>query len=165
MHLARTIQHSRRAQAASALANADWLESHMSPYFFQAMADEPEALTTLAKGLDTLQRNRRLMLSDRERTLILACVDQPGSLYETLRRIPVEHISYAMFSHSNGAMPGMTEELEVQRFEFDRRPHGTIDPQREPELDPKLQRSILRELRTIAPSLDRQRCLRLLSLL
>ncbi|MGE3548441.1 MAG: NAD-glutamate dehydrogenase domain-containing protein [Geobacter sp.] len=165
MQLTRSIQRSRSTHAATALANADWLESHMSPYFFQAMADESEALTTLARELGTLQHNRHLMLSDRERTLILACVDQPGSLYETLRRIPVEHISYAMFSHSNGAMPGMTEELEVQRFEFDRRPHGTIDPQREPELDPKLQRSILRELRTIAPSLDRQRCLRLLSLL
>ena len=165
MQLTRSIHRSRSAHTATALANAQWLESHMSPYFFQAMADEPEALTTLARGLDTLQRNRRLVLCDREQTLILACVDQPGSLYEALRRIPVEQISYAMFSHSNGAMPGMTEELEVQRFEFDRRPHRTIDPQREAELPPKLLRCILRELRTVAPALDRQRSLRLLSLL
>jgi glutamate dehydrogenase len=165
MQLTRSIQRSRNAHTCTALANAQWLESHMSPYFFQAMADEPEALTTLARGLDTLQRNSRLVLCDREQTLILACVDQPGSLYEALRRIPVEQISYAMFSHSNGAMPGMTEELEVQRFEFDRRPHSAIDPQRKTELPSKLQRLILRELRTIAPALDRQRSLRLLSLL
>jgi len=165
MQLTSSIKRSRSAHAATALANTQWLESHMSPYFFQAMADEPMALVTLARELDSLQRNRHLILTDREQTLIMACVDQPGTLYETLRRIPVEQISYAMFSHSNVSMPGMAEELEVQRFEFDRRPHGTIDPRRKAEVAPKLQRAILGELRKIDPSFDRPRSLRLLSLL
>lgn len=165
MKLAHTIKQSRSTYAAMALANAQWLESHMSPRFFQAMVDEPETLETLARGLDTLRHNRRLVLADREQSLILAGVDCPGSLYETVRRIPVEQISYAMFFRSSAAMPTMDEALEVRRFEFDRRPHASIDPQRAVDIAPKLQRAILRELRSIDPSFDRQRSLRFLSLL
>lgn len=165
MQLTSTIHRSRKSHTATALANARWLETHMSPYFFQAMGDEPKALTTLARELDSLQRNRHLVLTDRERTLIMACVDEPGSLYETLRKIRVEQISYAMFSHSNGAMPDMPQELEVQRFEFDRRPHSAIDPRQKSDIPHKLQQAIIRELRTIAPNLDRQRSLRLLNIL
>lgn len=165
MQLATQIRRSRSASATTALANAHWLESRMSPYFFQAMSDEPEALTTLAHELGSLQRNRHLVLTDRDRTLVMACVDEPGSLYETLRRIRAGEISYAMFSHSNGPMPDMSQELEVQRFEFNRRPHTSIDLQRRLTLPARLQRSILQEVRCIDPSLDRQRALRLLKLL
>ncbi len=165
MQLMRTIQRNRTTHAAHALANAQWLETHMSPYFFEAMADEPEALGLLARELGSLRCNRHLVLTDLDRTLIMACVDQPGSLYETLRRIKVEQISYAMFSHSNGTMPGMPHELEVQRFEFDRRPHATIDRSLRPEIPARHQRAIMREMRAIAPSFDRQRSLRLLSIL
>lgn len=165
MQLATAINRHRTAQAAAALAHARWLESHMSPYFFQAMADEPEALATLARELGSLHRNRHLVLTDREQTLIMACVDQPGSLYEMLRRVRVEQISYVMFSHSNGALPGISQELEVQRFEFDRRPHNTINPAADLTMPIRLQRTILRELRGIAADLDRQRALRLLSIL
>ena len=165
MQLTRAIRRNRTAHAATALANAQWLESHMSPYFFEAMADEPEALGTLARELDSLHRNRHLVLTDRDQTLIMACIDQPGSLYETLRRISVEQISYAMFSHSNEAMPGMPHELEVQRFEFGRRPHSAIDPDRTPDIPANKQRAIMHELRAIAPTLDRQHSLRLLTIL
>lgn len=165
MQLTNLIKRTRTAHATAAQRNAAWLERHMSPYFFQAMGDLPEALVTLARQLDSLQHNRHLVLADRERTLIMACVDQPGSLYETLRRIPVEQISYAMFSHSNGVMPGMEQELEVQRFEFDRRPHATINPRQPAAVPHRLQQAIVRELRGIAPGLERQHGLRLLSLL
>lgn len=165
MQLATHIRRTSNASAATALANAHWLESRMSPYFFQAMRDEPEALATLAQELDLLQRNRHLVLTDREQTLIMACVDEAGSLYETLRRIRAGEISYAMISHSNGPMPDMAQELEVQRFEFNLRPHDRIDLQRQLALPPRLQRAIMQELRGIDPGLKRERALRLLKLL
>lgn len=165
MQLTNLIKRSRTIHAHNAQRNAAWLESHMSPYFFQALRDLPEALVTLAHQLDSLKRNRHLVLADRDQTLLMACVDQPGSLYETLRRIPVEKVSYAMFSHSNGPMPDMEQELEVQRFEFDRRPHSAIRPDQATAIPRRLQQAIMRELRGIAPDLDRHRALRLLRLL
>ncbi len=75
-----------------------------------------------------MQHNRHLILTDQEKRLVIACVNRPGSLYETLRRVGEREISYAMFSHSNAAMPGLADdELEVQRFEFDRRQNHEID--------------------------------------
>ncbi len=165
MQLARAVRHNRHLTAAATVENALWLERHMSPYFFQAMADQPDAVTTLARELHTLRRSRHLVLADQERTLVMACPDEPGSLYETLKRIRVGEVSYAMFSHSNAPIPAMEQELEVQRFEFDRRPNDAIDLQRELALEPRLQRSILRELRLIDPDLDPNQALRLLKLL
>ena len=50
----------------------------------------------------------------------------PGSLYDTLRRIPEREISYAMIAHSEAPLPGMDQTLEIQRFEFDRKSNREI---------------------------------------
>lgn len=145
--------------------NEAWLQARMSPYFFQAMADELEAMQTLARELGTLRCNRRLILADRDNRLILACVDRPGSLYESLRDIRADELSYAMFSHSDGAMPGHDHELEVQRFEFDRKPNGIIDDVAAVVLPGRLVRSVMQELAAIAPGFERKKALKLLKLL
>ncbi len=108
--------------------NRHWLQKQMSPYFFTAMRDEPEALEMLERELQTLCRNRRLILADRDKSLILAVRNQPGSLYETLtlREVVEREISFAMFVHSEGALPGINESLEIQRFEFDRKSNEEI---------------------------------------
>ena len=77
--------------------------------------------------MERLQHNRHLILTDQDKRLVIACVNRPGSLYGTLRRVGDREISYAMFSHSNADMPGMEHELEMQRFEFDRRRNHEID--------------------------------------
>src|SRR3954469_17159217 len=112
MNLAMTIKRTADAERETTLENALWLQQNMSHYFFQAMADEQEALILLAREMASLQHNQRIILLDREKLLMLACVNRSGSLYETMRRDGEREISYAMFSHSNLPMPGMEEELE-----------------------------------------------------
>ena len=98
-----------------------WLRRALSPHFFDAMRDEPEALAILRRELDTLKVNEHVILADRPKAMILATRNTPGSLLQTLtlrnRRQPA--ISYAMFEHSSEAIPGLDQTLEIQRLEFD----------------------------------------------
>ncbi|TWJ32627.1 NAD-glutamate dehydrogenase domain-containing protein [Geobacter argillaceus] len=114
-----------------ATENLDWLQQQMDPYFPITMQEETEAVASLATGLHTLGQNQRLLLADREKTLILARLNLPGSLYDTLRTLQEREISYAQFTHSYGNIPGLEHGLEVQRFKFDRkspREIATADP-------------------------------------
>jgi len=106
--------------------NGGWLEREMHPYFFVSMNDEPEAIDILNREMGTLQHNHRLILADREKTLILAMANVPGSLYESISRVREREISYAMIAHSDGPLPGMNQTLEIQRFEFDRKSNQEI---------------------------------------
>jgi len=165
MNLPAVIRRSARTRHEISAQNADWLQQHMSPYFFHAMADEEDALVLLAREMGRLRDNRSLILTDREKRLVMACINQPGSLYETLRRIGEQEISYAMFSHSNATMPGMEHELEVQRFEFDRRRNHEIDLRREVAIPPALIRRLRAELRRTFPAFDLKKLDHLLKIL
>lgn len=165
MNLPAIIRKTARKESLAAEENAAWLQNHMSPYFFQAMEDEKDALAWLARDMARLRINQRVILVDREKLLVLACVNRPGSLYETLRRVGEREISYAMFSHSNAPMPGMEEELEVQRFEFDRRRNSEIDLKRTVTIPPALVRGIRAELRSTFPDFDLKKLGPLLKLL
>src|SRR6185369_8738007 len=101
-----------------------WLREQMDPYFAITMQEEADAISVLAMGLHTLSGNQRLLLADREKTLILARLSHPGSLYDSLKTLHEREISYAEFTHSRSVVPGLAHELEVQRFDFDRRDHG-----------------------------------------
>jgi glutamate dehydrogenase len=103
-----------------------WLQREMDPYFAVTMQQEVEAIAALAAGLHTLGRNQRLFLADREKTLIVARQNLPGSLYDSLQTLQEREISYAEFTHSAGALPGLSQGLEVQRFDFDRKDHQAI---------------------------------------
>lgn len=165
MNLTAAIRRTARAARTMAEQNAAWLQQHMSPYFFQAMSDETEALGLLAREMSQLQNNRHLILADRDKRLMIACVSRAGSLYETLRRVGEREISYAMFSHSNVPMPGMEDELEIQRFEFDRRPDSEIDLHLEVDIPDSLVRKVRAELRTAFPDFDLKKLDRLLKIL
>ncbi|MDY0300009.1 MAG: NAD-glutamate dehydrogenase [Trichlorobacter sp.] len=145
--------------------NQTWLSEQMSPYFFQAMADEQDAMAILVRELGSLRKNHRLILSDRPNRQILACVDQAGSLYESMCRMPLQDLSYAMFSHSAGPMPGMNEGLEVQRFDFDRKPDSIAADLDNVELPASLLRRSLKERAEIDPGFDRNRMIKKLKLL
>ena len=165
MNLAAIIRRTAAIERDNSLKNAQWLQQNMSPYFFQAMADEPEVLTSLARDMSGLRQNQRVILADREKLLVLACVNRAGSLYNTLRRIGEREISYAMFSHSFAPMPGMDEELEVQRFEFDRRANSEIDLQKEVDIPAALVQKIRSELRRCFPDFQLSKLDRLLKIM
>jgi glutamate dehydrogenase len=160
---------SRKTGTESLPDNADenrrWLRNHITPYFFTAMQDEPEALQILEQGLGTLKCNRRLILADREKTLIVARVNEPGSLYDSLRQFQDREISYAMITHSDGAMPGMTQALEIQRFEFDRRSNEEILRATEVPIPKEIGGRIAAELKRCYPEFDMQEFDKLLRIL
>jgi glutamate dehydrogenase len=144
-----------------------WLRAHMNPYFFVAMRDEPEALVILARELDTLRHNRRILLADRPTSLILATVSTPGSLYDTLtlRNVAEREISYAMFAHSAAPLPGQAAPLEIQRFEFDRKRDDEISGNYDVEVPAAIQRRINGALRQECPGLARHAATPLLNIL
>lgn len=159
------IRRSAQASRIAAEENATWLQQNMSPHFFQAMSDEEQSLAMLAREMGCLQHNRHLILNDQEKRLVIACVSSPGSLYGTLRRIGDREISYAMFSHSNADMPGLSGELEIQRFEFDNRLSEEIDPDQIVDIPSALVQKVRRELRASFPSFDLKKLDRLLTIL
>lgn len=165
MHLPTLVRRSANSFRHVAEENAVWLQQHMSPYFFQAMADEVETLTLLARELAGLKHNRHLILTDQEKRLVIACGNRPGSLYATLRSVGEREISYAMFSHSDAVMPGIDEELEIQRFEFDRRKNHEIDLKRKIDIPATLTRKVRTELRSSFPAFDLKKLDRLLKIL
>jgi glutamate dehydrogenase len=165
MHLSSLVRRSSQASRIAAEKNAAWLQQHMSSYFFQAMADEEEALVLLAREMGHLQHNRHLILTDQEKRLVVASVNRPGSLYGTLSKVGEREISYAMFSHSNADMPGLAHELEIQRFEFDRRQNHEIDLAQQIDIPTALVQKVRAELRASFPDFDLNKFDRLLKIL
>ncbi|UCG39737.1 MAG: NAD-glutamate dehydrogenase, partial [bacterium] len=106
--------------------NLLWLRDHMHPYFFITMKDEPGAVAALAAGLQFLSDNRNLILADREKMHILATLNLPGSLYRTLRTFRERDLSYAEIIHSYGIPEGLPRDIEIHRYEFDRKEHASI---------------------------------------
>jgi glutamate dehydrogenase len=148
--------------------NVRWLKRAMDPHFFTAMQDEPDALGILERELGTLGGNQHLILADRPRAFMIASVNVPGSLYDTmaLPNVRDREISYAMFAHSSEPLPGMSRTLEIQRFEFDGKPHAEIAAGRDRAGVPAPVRDeVGRALREQFPDFDPKELDRLLGLL
>ena len=120
------VQREIGASVGSAGENLQWLLDKMNSYFAITMQDEPAAVAALAIRLQQLRLEQQLVLAERSNRLIVAKVNRLGSLYETLHALRGRRISYAQFTQSDGPMPGSDEELEVQRFDFDRKSHEEI---------------------------------------
>jgi len=155
----------KRSASVESAENGKWLREQVTPYFFTAMRDEPEALALLERELATLRTNRRLVLADREKTLILARVNARGSLYDSLRHFQDREISYAMITHSDGPMPGTDQALEIQRFEFDRKRNEDVLAWRDVALPAALTRKVAAQLRSAYPEFDMKEFDRLLRIL
>ncbi len=117
----RQVSKTITARCLEAGANLQWLQEQMHPYLSVTMRDEADAIGSLAIQLPTLKDTRRLVLRDTPKSLVIARLNRPGSLYDTLRLLREREISYAQFTHSYAPIPGIGEELELQRFEFDRK--------------------------------------------
>lgn len=119
------IQRSAGIQHQQTKQNLDWLFANMHPYFFITMRHEAQTIINLASRLYDIARERKITLTDQEKKLIIARIDMPGSIYDTLKSLREREISYAEMSHSYNAVPGIGRDLEIMRFEFDRRsPEG-----------------------------------------
>ncbi len=124
--MAKKSSHPVESSITGTEDNFTWLKKEMHPYFFVAMSDEPEAMGILKRELGVLKYNHRLILADREKTLIMAMANMPGTLYESISRFREREISYAMIAHSDSPLPDMQQTLEIQRFEFDRKSNQDI---------------------------------------
>ena len=135
-----------------------WLREAMPSYFFAAMRDEPGAIAILERNLETLHTNRHLILADRPKAFIVAAPNEPGSLYRTIKlgRTSGLPISYAMFVHSDRAMPGMDATLEIQRFEFDCKTEDWMKARLAAgvEVPPDIRRAVAKVMRTDYPDFD-----------
>jgi glutamate dehydrogenase len=163
--LEEAVDRSVGAGCRSAGENLRWLRQKMHPYFWITMQDEPQAVAALALRLRELGREELLLLTDRERRLIVARPNRPGSLYATLRRLSEREISYAQFTQSYGPMPGLEEGLEIQRFEFDRKSHQEIAGAGEPAIPAAIRKGVRTAARTAYPSFSPGELDRLLALL
>lgn len=148
------VSKSIKANCLASDANLRWLQAQMHPYLSITMHDEAEAIGSLALQLQKLKNNKRLVLRDTEKTLILARLNQPGSLYETLKLLREREISYAQFTHSYAPIPDVGKELELQRFEFDRRTAEDIVADVEVRIPQRLQKEIRATLKKRYPNYD-----------
>jgi glutamate dehydrogenase len=145
--------------------NFRWLLDHMHPYFFITMVDEPEALARLAAGLDYFRHNNRLILADRDETLILARPDEPGSLYDTLRTLQEREISYTEIVHSEAPLPGLKRHIEIQACRFERKTPSDILTAGKASIPKEIRQNIKEEASRLYPDLDLDRLDRHLDLI
>ncbi len=150
----RQVSKSITAHCLDAGANLQWLQEQMHPYLSITMHDEAEAIGSLAFQLPNLKTNKRLVLRDTEKTLILARLNEPGSLYQTLKLLREREISYAQFTHSYAPIPGVGQELELQRFEFDRRTAEQIAAGENVRIPLRFQREVRAALKQRYPQYD-----------
>ena len=165
--LDRRILDTIQDNLGSAAQNLEWLRKHMPPIFFVTMQEDAPALASLAANLSWLRENRHLILTDRDNELTLARLDLPGSIYETLEQIRDRDVSYAEMVHSSAPVPGTGHPLEVQRYEFDRKPTEAIRTAGPLEIPDRLRREIAHALKDHYRPLDaeeRDKLIRLLCL-
>ncbi|MGB6410999.1 MAG: NAD-glutamate dehydrogenase domain-containing protein [Candidatus Deferrimicrobiaceae bacterium] len=134
--------------------NLDWLVANMPPIFFKTMREEQGAVATLCRELESLKENRHLFLAEREKALIVARLDVPGSLYETIRRVTEREISYAEMSHSDAPVPETGFFLEVQRYELDRKEEREIAAYEGAALPSAIRRRVLAAVRREYPEIQ-----------
>src|SRR5512144_13572 len=127
-----------KASVARVLADAEenlrWLEEKVPLLFSGVLRQDREALTGLAVGLSRLRTDRRLVVVDREKELVEARPDVPGSVFAALRRLKDREISRAEIFHSTASVPGTERPLEIQHYVFDRKPDALIAQGGEPAI-------------------------------
>lgn len=101
-----------------ALKNLNWLLETMNPYFFITFASEKDALLNLCFNLHTLGENKQIILKDTDEKYILATLNKPGTLFNTLDGIKDKVIIYEEMIHSNQPLPGREYQLEILKFHF-----------------------------------------------
>ena len=139
-----------------AAENLRWLERNLPSLFTGTLRRDEEAIAALAAGLGRLRSDRQLVVADRSQELILARLDTPGSIFETLRGLDDRDISRAEISHSRGVVPGCDRGLEVQRYVFERKPDALVRQAGAPAVPEPTRREVLAALVAHDPSMGQQ---------
>lgn len=142
-----------------------WLKNNMHPYFFQSLQNEKTALANLAYALPEMKQNGRMILADREDTLIMAGLGRPGSLYDSLRMAQEKPISLVEFIDSKVKLPGTEQFLEVQKYEFDRKKHREIANAPQPDIPLAVRTQVVGVLAQYYPEFELGKLDKLLSIL
>ncbi|SHI92571.1 glutamate dehydrogenase [Malonomonas rubra DSM 5091] len=150
----RQVSKSITARSLDSGANLQWLQEQMHPYLSITMREEADAIGSLAFQLPSLKTNKRLVLHDTDKTLILARLNRPGSLYNTLKLLREREISYSQFTHSYEAIPGVGEELELQRFDFDRKSAEEINAGETVKIPQRIQKEVRAVMKKRYPQYD-----------
>jgi glutamate dehydrogenase len=124
--LHRRIESRLLDQSGKTSENLRWLYNNMHPYFFITMKEEEEAIIHLAERLPDVANEIEVVLVHQQKKQMIARLDVPGSIYDTLKTLKQREISYAEMSHSYTPIPGVGKYLEIQRYEFDRKSHEEI---------------------------------------
>ena len=148
------IRKSLQRHSRMDMDNLAWLYDNMHPYFFVTMKEEIDAIVALASSLENVASNRKIILVDQPNKLILARQDLPGSLYDTLKTLQEQEISYAEMTHSYGKIPGSQHELEVQRFEFERKSHADIAGAGNARIHRKTRNAVFDQMKRLYPTFD-----------
>ena len=133
--------------------NMQWLQKQMSPYFLRLNQDETTALSLLALNLHNMESSKRLTLVDRKERIMLAQVDEKGSLYHTLHDIPLRNISYLEITTSFSPLPNSDKNLEVMRCDFSSDEEVT-DKASSAEIPPSLSAEIIAEMKILDNEFD-----------
>jgi glutamate dehydrogenase len=134
--------------------NLRWLEEKIPSLLSGPFGGDGEAIAALAAGLRRLRTDRQLVVADRNDELVLARLDVPGSIFETLRRPEERVVSRAEIFHSRGAVPGCDQGLELQHYVFDRKPGTLVRQAGEPAIPEQTRREVLAALSSQAPSIE-----------
>lgn len=152
--LFKRIEEALEFRSRRALKNLRWLLCNMHPYFFITMRDQPRAIVNMAFRLDDIQREVKISLLEDEKRLIVARPDIHGSIYETLKGLRETEISYAEMSHSYNPIPGVGKDLEIMRFEFDRKEQGEILSAADNRVPSKILKSVRNTMHHFYPDFD-----------
>ena len=116
--LDREVQRSISKLAAAAKENYGWLRDSVPDLLASTLRDDEALLASLAAALPRLATDREVALVDRDHELVLARLDRPGSVFETLKGIEDRDIASSEIFHSEAPVPGLPQALEVHRYEF-----------------------------------------------
>ncbi len=147
---ARRIVEGLTVQAAEGRA---WVEREVPELLTGVLRDDPEVLAALGAGLHRLQRDRRLVLADRPKELIIAQLDVPGSVFGTLHELRHREISRVEIVYSRVPVPGVGVGLELQHFVFDRKAEALLGQAGEAVLPDGPRRAIEDALVALDPEL------------
>ncbi len=136
--------------------NLRWLEDYVPSLFSGLMREDEEAIAALAGGLHRLRRDRQLVLADRRSELVVARLDLPGSIFDTLQHIAEREISCAEMSHSYAPVPGTDQPLEIQRYEFDLKSEAQISGAGEAIVPERIRRAVDAALAEFDPGMSRR---------
>lgn len=152
--LYRQIERTLGAHLSKTSENLDWLYANMHPYFFITMKEERDVIVNLAVGLQEIRNQIKLTLTDQEKKLIIARQDLPGSIYDTLKALREREISYAEMIHSYGSLPGTDADLEIQKFEFDRKTQAEIIEAGPVRIPNSIRKAVFQSMKQLYPDFN-----------